>query len=405
MLEARTAQQRTAVDCPTPQELVQRARDMIPTLRERARHCEQERRVPDETIEDFRKAGFFRILQPAIYGGYEMDPTVAYDVTIELARGCPSSAWVYGVVGVHQWEMALFPRQVTEEIWGKDTEVLLSSSYAPTGKIERAPGGYRLSGRWGFSSGCDHCDWVILGAGVVAPKEEGGLPDAIVVILPRSDYRIDDTWNVAGLCGTGSKDIVVDDVFVPEYRTHSVITPHADESVMAAGGLAETYKFPFPVVFGNAIATTSIGMALGALDVYLEQARKRVTLFDGAQVVNDPFAQHRGAAAQAAINGVRLQLEANFNEMRELIRSGQPVTVEHRARYRWDSANMARVCAQTVARLFEGMGGRALYLDNPMQRFFRDTHAATVHGFLNPEKLGVNLGRIQLGLDNQDFTV
>ncbi len=405
MSEALKQAPRTVEDRPTPEELVQRARDMIPTLRARAQRCEVDRRVPDETVAEFKQAGFFRVLQPAIYGGYEMDPMVAYDITIELAKGCPSSAWIYGVVGVHQWEMALFPRQVTEEIWGKDTEVLISSSYAPTGKIERAPGGYRLSGRWGFSSGCDHCDWVILGGGLVPPKEEGGLPDAVVVILPRSDYRIDDTWHVAGLAGTGSKDIVVDNAFIPEYRTHSVVTPHADPSVVGEGGLAETYKLPFPVVFSNAISTATIGMALGALDVYLEQSRKRVTLFDGAQVANDPFAQHRGAAAEAAINGIRLQLRANFEEMREMVRRGEPIGMDRRARYRWDSANMARVCARAVASLFEGMGGRSLYLDNPMQRFFRDVHAATVHGFLNPEKLGVNYGRVQLGLDGTDLTV
>src|SRR5688572_10535982 len=202
-------------------ELVGRARALIPTLRERAHRADELRRIPEETIADFEQAGFFRMLQPVRWGGFEVDPKTFFEVQRTVARGCASSAWVLGVVGVHAWQLALFEEQAQKDVWGDDSRTLISSSYAPTGTIERADGGFRVSGRWSFSSGCDHADWVFLGG--FAPSPADRPPDMRTYLLPKSDYRIDDNWHVAGLKGTGSKDIVVDGAFVPEHRTHKLI--------------------------------------------------------------------------------------------------------------------------------------------------------------------------------------
>lgn len=390
-------------DIPTPEEMIARARAMIPSLRDRAEQCEQERKVPDVTFEEFKQAGFFNVCKPKEFGGYEMDPTVAFEITIELAKGCSSSAWCYGVVHVHNWEMALFPHQAAVDVWGEDQSVLISSSYAPTGKVELTDGGFNIWGRWAFSSGSDHCDWVILGG--IPPENSKGELLGGVFLLPRSDYEIEDTWHVAGLCGTGSKDIVVEKAFVPFHRAHSPLVAYEMKVLDDQTSSAAPYRFPFGIVFGNAIAATTIGMAEGALETYLEQARKKVQVFDGAKTVEDPFAQHRAAAAKSAIEGVKRQMFANFDEMRTYIAEGTPIPVERRAQFRWDASNMTRTNANTVRELFLGMGGRGLYLSNPMQRFFRDTHAASVHAFLNAEKMGVNQGRVQFGLENQEMAL
>ncbi len=163
-----------------------------------------------------------RCSSPRAGAGSRSTPARSSTCKMTVAAACPSSAWVLGVVGVHNWQLALFPEQAQVDVWGDDPSTLISSSYAPTGKITRAEGGYRVSGRWSFSSGCDHCRWVFLG-GMVPPEAEGKPPEMRTFLLPRSDYRIDDTWHVAGLKATGSKDIVVEDAFVPEHRTHRMI--------------------------------------------------------------------------------------------------------------------------------------------------------------------------------------
>ena len=204
----------------TPEAYLERVRALLPDLRERTARAEQLRRLPDETFADFQEAGLFRALQPRRYGGYELDPGTFYQAVMEVGAVCGSSAWILGVIGVHNWHLAIFPPQAQEDVWGEDTSVQLSTSLAPTGTVERVEGGYRLQGRWSFSSGCDFCQWAVLG-GIAPPAEDGQPPDARVFLVPRSDYAIDDNWHVMGLCATGSKDLVVDDAFVPEYRTHS----------------------------------------------------------------------------------------------------------------------------------------------------------------------------------------
>src|SRR2546428_669581 len=204
----------------TPETYLHRVRALLPPLRERAVPAERLRRLPDETFADFQEAGLFRCLQPKRYGGYELDPATLYRAVIEIGTVCGSTAWILGVIGIHNWHLALFAPQAQDDVWGKDTSIQVSTSLAPTGTVTRVDGGFRLQGRWSFSSGCDFCHWAALG-GIVPPLEAGAPPDVRTFLVPRSDYTIDDTWYAVGLCGTGSKDVVVDDAFVPEYRTHS----------------------------------------------------------------------------------------------------------------------------------------------------------------------------------------
>ena len=257
-------------------ELLAKATDLIPVLREREPDCITNKKVPDETVQDFQDAGFFRILQPARWGGYEMDLPVYADVARILAEGCMSSAWVYGVVAVHSWQMALFDGRASRDVWSENNAVLIGSSYMPVGKVTFAEGGYRLSGRWMFSSGCQHCEWTILGANIASEKQ-GEAPNPHCLLIPRSDYEIVENWDVMGIRGSGSHDIVVDDVFVPAHRTIRDMDMFEMKCPGHAVNTAPLYKIPFAQIFNRTVSTTALGVLKRALEEYIESTRSRLT--------------------------------------------------------------------------------------------------------------------------------
>jgi 3-hydroxy-9,10-secoandrosta-1,3,5(10)-triene-9,17-dione monooxygenase len=384
--------------------LLETARALLPALRERAGEGDELRRIPDRTIAEFREAGFFRMLQPTAYGGLEVDPSVFFDVQATIASACPSSAWVLGVLGVHNWQLALFPKNAQDEVWGADPGTLISSSYAPTGKVERADGGYRIRGRWSFSSGCDHCRWVFLG-GLVPAEKEGAPPEMRTFLVPRDDYRIDDNWRVAGLRATGSKDIVVEGAFVPEHRTHRLIDGFKRNSPGNEVNQAPLYRLPFGQIFVRSVSTSAIGIAQGALDVFREIARKRVAAGDGSKVAEEQTTQQVCAQAEATLDEVRLVLHRNFGELMTLARAGKEMPLDRRLRFRYDSSRAVVRCVEVVDDLFTASGGRAIFLESGMQRFFQDAHAARAHYANNPDKPGRNWGAVQLGLKNSDYFI
>jgi 3-hydroxy-9,10-secoandrosta-1,3,5(10)-triene-9,17-dione monooxygenase len=385
----------------TPEAYLERVRALLPVLRERAAYTEQLRRLPDETFDDFQKAGLFRCLQPKRYGGYELDPGVFYQAIIEVGAVCGSSAWILGVIGVHNWHLAIFPRQAQEDVWGEDDGIQLSTSLAPTGTVERVKGGFRLSGRWSFSSGCDFCQWAVLGA--VVPPTDGEPADSRVFLLPRHDYTIDDNWHVIGLCGTGSKDIVVEEAVVPEYRTHSYLDAFHLRHPGNEINNAPLYRLPFGIVFPNGIVAPAIGVALGALEAFREQSAKRINLRDQSRIVEDPFIQLRLAEAAAEVGGARDRLLGNFAEMMRLARAGEEIPLADRARYRWDAGKGIDWSVRAVDRLFEASGGRGIFLNNPIQRAWRDVHAMRAHAGNNPERAAAVFSRSEFGLPPVDI--
>ena len=385
----------------TPEKYLGRVRALLPALRERAPHAERLRRLPDETVADFQEAGLFRCLQPKRYGGYELDPGVLYEAVMEIGTVCGSSAWILGVIGVHNWHLGLFAPEAQDDVWGKDTSIQLSTSLAPTGTVERVDGGFRLRGRWSFSSGCDFCRWAVLGG--VAPSLEGGGPDVRTFLVPRGDYTIDDTWYTVGLCGTGSKDIVVHEAFVPEYRSHS----YRDAFYLTNPGRrvndSPLYRLPFGLVFPACIGSPAIGVALGALATFRDQTKARISPRDQSRVAEDPFAQLSLAEAEAEVTAARDRLLGNFAEAMRLVRAGSEIPLAQRARYRWDTAKATDRCVRAVDRLFEATGGRGIFLDNPIQRAWRDIHAIRAHAGNNLEKAAAVFGRSEFGLPPLDL--
>lgn len=386
----------------TREALLRHARELAPQLSARLSHTDELRKLPDETIADFKRAGFFRILQPKRWGGLELDPQTFFDVQIEVARACASSAWVLGVLGAHAWQLALFDDRAQREVWSEDDSALISSSYAPTGSVERAEGGYVLRGRWSFSSGCDHCQWVFLGG--FAPTEAKA-PDMRTFLLPRSDYRIEDNWHTIGLRGTGSKDIVVDGAFVPEHRTHQLIDGFRGVSPGHAWNDAPLYRLPFGQLFVRSVSTSCIGIAQTALEVFIATASKRMAAGDGSKVAIDPNVQQLCAEASAALDEVKLVLARNIATLVQYAERGEQAPVSLRARYRFDSSHAADRCAKLVGALFNAAGGRALFLGHPLLRAWLDANAARAHYANHPDKPARNFGGVELSQSNTDFFI
>ncbi len=386
---------------PTHDALLARASELVSVLEQRATKADELRRVPDETIVDFQRAGFFRMLKPKRWGGLEVHPRTFFDVQRTIAKGCPSSAWVLGVVGVHVWQLGLFAEQAQKDVWEGDPATLISSSYAPTGAIERVEGGFKVSGRWSFSSGCDHGSWVFLGGFV--PTAEGSPPDMRTFLLPRKDYRIDDNWHVIGLKGTGSKDIVVEGAFVPEHRTHRLIDGFRCKSPGNAVNPSPLFRIPFGQIFVRSVSTTSIGIAEGALQAFVTVAAKRVAAGDQSKVAGDPSTQLLCAEAASTIDELKLVLYRNLDELMSSAERGAELSVNRRVAFRFDSSNAAHRACALVGKLFNAAGGRAIFLNNTLLRSWLDVNAARAHYANNPDKPARNFGGVQLELKNTDF--
>jgi 3-hydroxy-9,10-secoandrosta-1,3,5(10)-triene-9,17-dione monooxygenase len=366
-------------------DVVEGVRELLPMLRDRAQEAEDNRAVPADSMKALDGTGFFRLLQPAAFGGLEADPVTFYTAVRLIASACGSTGWVSSVLGVHPWHLGLFTPQAQQEVWGTDQSTRISSSYAPTGTAVRTDGGHQVSGRWSFSSGCDHATWVLLGQ-IVTDADNRPI-DFRTFLLPRADYSIDDVWDTVGLRGTGSNDIVVDDVFVPAHRSLSF----ADVFKLVCPGQelnpAPLFRLPYGSVFSYGITTPIIGMATGAYEAHVTYTRERVPVaYVGQKAAQDPFAQVRIAEAAAEIDGAWLALERNMTELMTYARAGEQIPVDLRLRVRRDQVRGTGQSIRAVDRLFENSGGRALKSGTPIQRFWRDAHAGRVHAINDPER-------------------
>jgi 3-hydroxy-9,10-secoandrosta-1,3,5(10)-triene-9,17-dione monooxygenase len=349
-------------------ELLGAAEAVAPRLRERARQTELDRRVPDETISDLRAAGLLNVLQPASYGGGEVDLSTFFDVVMALSAADGSVGWVYSVLMVQSWAVAQLDPTASKEVWGSDPSTLVSSATAPrSGYIDKLDDGYRIDGQFGFSSGCHHASWVFVFGRARNAPDEG--PTGFLV--PRSDYEILDNWNVMGLCGTGSCDVVVRST-VPPHRVHRVAKTGSELSD------APVYSVPFMTVFPHGAAVPLIGTAQGALDDYTASQKDRVRLFAG-NVTSEPGTQVRIAESAADIDAARLMLSRNFVELMDAARTGHGFAPELLARADRDRVLATRYAVSAIDRVFANAGARALSLDSAIQRAWRDVHAGAAH--------------------------
>jgi 3-hydroxy-9,10-secoandrosta-1,3,5(10)-triene-9,17-dione monooxygenase len=360
-------------------------RDLLPGIRERADEAERLRVVPEASIKELEEVGFFRLLQPRRFDGHEADPVDFYTAVRDIAGACGSTGWVSSVVGVHPWQIALFPDTAQQAVWGADTATRVSSSYAPTGKAVVAEGGYTLTGKWSFSSGCDHCSWVLLGGLVF--NDEGQVVDFKTFLVPRENYTINDVWNVVGLSGTGSNDIVVEDAYVPEEFTLSMGDTGRCYGPGQEQNTSDLYKLPFHSIFTGTITTPIIGMAMGAYAEHVDMQQKRVrAAYLGEKASLDPFAAVRIARASSDIDAAWALLVNNIREEQACIARGEKIPLGLRLKVRRDQVLGTQRAIDAIDSLFEASGGRALATGTYLQRAWRDAHAGRVHAANDPER-------------------
>lgn len=369
---------------------------MVPRLEERAPRTRADRRVPDETFAELREAGFFRLFQPVRYGGLEADPREFFRAQATLAEGCMSSAWAGGIVSVHAFQLALFDDRAQQEVWSSATD-LISSSYAPMGKVTVVEGGFRLSGRWGWSSGSGHCDWVFLGA--IVPDD-----GYRTFLLPASDYRIEDTWQAMGLQGTGSNDIVVEDMFVPEYRTHRQMDGFRLDNPGNRVNTAPLYRIPWGQLFARTVSNPAIGASRAALRLFIAGCRNRSSN-DPTKLAGDTHTQEIIARAELGIAEIDALLFRALGDMVECVEAGREIPMASRVRYRYEASRIVDKAVAIVGELFANAGGRSVFLGSPIQQRFLDVNTARAHVANNPVPFSRNLGAVQLGMDSTDVFV
>jgi alkylation response protein AidB-like acyl-CoA dehydrogenase len=380
-------------------DLLARAGAIAELARERVRQTEADRRISAEMTEHMRQADLLRVMQPEAYGGFEYGFDVFFPIVAAIARGCGSTGWVYGLLASHQWLIACFSKEAQDEVW-RDRNAVATGTYAPVGQAVATDGGYRLTGSGSFCSGCDNAQWQFLGGMI---PQQNGPPKPGFFLIPTTDCTIADDWHTMGLAGTGSKSIVVKDVFVPTHRT----LPFAELIDATAPGMRgnpnPTFRQSFLAVLPITIVAPVLGMAEGALADFLAMAGVRTTRGAVAggnrRMAELTTVQMRVAEASALIDAARLLMARDLAEALASATRGEPISIGVRLRNRRDQAFCVRLLVQAIDALFLAAGGQGLFLDQPLQRTWRDAHAAASHISLNWDSTGSMYGQSLLGLE------
>lgn len=386
---------------------IQNLRSRMPSLaaliKARAAQIEVERRVPMDIVDALRDAGYFDVVKPKAFGGWESDFSELVDLNTDLAKACASTAWVAGLLAAHQWLLGAFPAEAQHDVWGANPDALVCGSYAPVCQAQATEGGYLISGRWSFASGCECAQWSVCAA-VLPADGEREKPAPAFLLVPETDYTIDDTWHVIGLAGTGSKTLVLDQVFVPAHRallfseTTSGETPGAKLYRHHPG-----FSIPMLSAIPSCLASVAVGAAHGALEDYLERTARRVTrgAVAGGQNRMAEFAtiQLRVAEATASVDAARRVLIADLREREATVDAGEKVSVEERIKSRLGQAFAVSLAIRATEALNASTGGQGLDLGNPIQRAWRDANAVGRHISMNWDTVGTMYGQMALGLE------
>ena len=360
----------------------------------RATEGRDNRQITADVMEALKASGFMRALLPEKWGGLECTPQEFFEAQISIAELDMSTAWVGGVVAVHAYQLAIMNEEALKDVYEAGPNTCISSSYNPFGgRAEVCEGGFKLSGQWGWSSGSGHCSWVLLGA--IVPGD-----GYRTFLVPGEDYEIDDTWHAYGLQATGSNDILIKKpVFVPEHRTHKQMDGfncvHQQPNPM--------YGISWAQMFIRVVSTPAIGAAKHALALFTGNADSSST--DPAKLRGDADIVRRVAETINDIDEVETLLFRNYDEMMTLVRSGQPVPLEDRVKYRYQASIVIDRMGVAVDRLFEVAGGRSVFNGAKIQETWRDIHIARAHVANNPTSFARNLGGMALGAENNDVFI
>jgi 3-hydroxy-9,10-secoandrosta-1,3,5(10)-triene-9,17-dione monooxygenase len=375
-------------------QLVERASKLVPLLAGNAHRTEDARRVAEENIAAIEGAGLFSITQPKRFGGLEVDFRTTLEVMRELARGCGSTAWVTGLMTSCAWIVGLWGAEAQRDVWEENPANRVAGVFAPTGNATEVDGGYRVSGKWSYASGCLHAQWALVGIPIV---EDGNLVDQGMVLIPMGDLTIEETWLVTGMKGTGSNTLVAKDVYVPAHRYISLFkllkgeapTPFKEEAL---------YRIPFLPGAAIVLVAPQLGLAQAALDLVIEKAPQRAIAYTFYDTQTEaPVVQLAVAKAASLIDQAHLLAYRAAAEIDEAGRLGIFPAYAERARVRMD-VGQATVCAREAIRILMSAHGAGSFADaNPLQRIWRDCEISSRHAVANPEISAEVYGRALLG--------
>ncbi|WP_244464223.1 acyl-CoA dehydrogenase family protein [Bradyrhizobium japonicum] len=385
--------------------MIARTRALVPRLRERAARTEELRHLPTETEKDLHDAGLFRMLQPKRIGGAELDYVALVDCAELLGMADASVAWNLANLASHHWMLGMFAQKAQDLVWDRDPDALIASSFIfPAGRATRVEGGYRLHGSWPFSSGVASCEWNMLASVVYSDDEADGI-EYRIFLLPKGDYKVLDTWNVAGLRGTGSCDVEVRDAFVADYMTVAVGDLAGGPTPGSKVNPNPLYALPVFSLFPYVLSGVALGNAQVCLDDYAEVARHRISTYNRAKLSDFQSTQIKIAEASAKIDAARLIMRSACVNAMEDARRGRIPDMATKTRYRRDGAFSVNLCTDAVSMLFAASGARGLFTTGVLQRQFRDAHAINSHLAFNFDAAGTNYGRVALGLPSENLTL
>jgi len=385
--------------------MVARATSLVPKLRERSARSEEARRLPSETERELHETGLFRIVQPKRVGGSELDYVALIDCADAIGQGDASAAWNFANLASHHWMLALFDKRAQDLVWGKDPNVLIASSFIfPAGRARKVDGGYVLRGSWPFSSGVDSSEWNML-ASVVSSDDDADGIEYRIFLIPKSDYRIKDTWDATGLRGTGSNDVEVNDAFVAEPMTVAVRDLAGGPTPGSAVNPNALYELPVFSLFPYVLSGVALGNAQACLDDYVDLARHRASTYNRAKLGDFQTTQIKIAEASSKIDAARLIMRSTCIAALADARRGHVPDIAAKTKMRRDGAYSVNLCTEAVSLLFAASGARGLYMSGALQRQFRDAHAINSHIAFNFDAAGTNYGRVALGLPSENLTL
>ncbi|WGD54843.1 acyl-CoA dehydrogenase family protein [Bradyrhizobium sp. CB1650] len=385
--------------------MIASARALLPQLRERAARTEELRHLPPETERGLHEAGLFRMLQPRRVGGAELDYVALIDCAELLGQADASVAWNLANLASHHWMLGMFEPRAQDLVWSKDPDTLIASSFIfPAGRATKVEGGYRLHGSWPFSSGVASCEWNML-ASIVSSDDEADGIEYRIFLLSKSDYKILDTWNVAGLRGTGSCDVEVRDAFVPAHMTVAVGDLAGGPTPGSKVNPNPLYTLPVFSLFPYVLSGVALGNAQASLDDYIEVVRHRISTYNRAKLSDFQSTQVKIAEASAKIDAARLIMRSACIDAMEDARHGRSPGMAVKTRYRRDGAFSVNLCTDAVSMLFAASGARGLFTTGVLQRQFRDAHAINSHLAFSFDAAGTNYGRVALGLPSENLTL
>ena len=379
-------------------EAMRRAREIVPILRERAQTTEDARMLLRESEQLLHESGLFRFHQPKIFGGMELPFVAVVDIPGELARGCPSTAWNVGNVGCHHWILGCYDPRAQREVWEANPDALIASSIAlAAGRGRKAEGGFIVNGRWPFSSAVDNSEWNMLA--VTIYEDDGKAPiDWRLCLVPKSDYEVIDTWYAMGMAGTGSKDVAVRELFVPEHRALALARCRGGGAHPGAAlNPGPLYRIPIVAASSHPLAPAAVGAAEGAYELFLATMAKRTGTYTGARPADFQAVQIKVARARCLIDSARSLLRDSAIAFQAIAERNQAPNVETKLRFRAHSAFAVNQSREVVETLWSCYGAQGLYTRDLLQRHLRDVLAINQHFSFNFDIAGAAYGLNALG--------